>query len=127
MIEQFFRPEQLGQALELKARFGNDAVYMGGGSKLNAAPTRTDKKVAISLGQLGLGQIDQQHVPEDPAVLRVAGRKVHGGVVIVHYPPFRARSSRYSATDRDLEFDPASEPDVSQRPFTPIDGVPSIA
>ena len=61
MIEQFFRPEQLGQALELKARFGNDAVYMGGGSKLNAAPTRTDKKVAISLDKLGLGQIEQQH------------------------------------------------------------------
>ena len=31
MIEQFFRPEQLGQALELKASFGNEAVYMGGG------------------------------------------------------------------------------------------------
>lgn len=61
MIEQFFRPEQLGQALALKAQFGNDAVYMGGGSKLNAAPTRTDKRVAISLERLGLGQIEQQH------------------------------------------------------------------
>lgn len=61
MIEQFFRPELLGQALDIKARFGNDAVYMGGGSKLNATPTRTDKKVAISLSRLGLDQIEQQH------------------------------------------------------------------
>lgn len=43
MIEQFFRPEQLGQALELKASFGNDAVYMGAAASLTPlrlAPTR---------------------------------------------------------------------------------------
>lgn len=88
MIEQFFRPDTLGQALELKAQFGAEAVYMSGGSKLNATPTRTGKTVAISLSRLGLDRIDQQqgqlHLgatltlqslkedPRIPAVLREA-------------------------------------------------------
>lgn len=54
MIEQFFRPDSLQQALELKHRYQDMAVWFAGGSKLNATPTRTDKRVAISLAGLSL-------------------------------------------------------------------------
>lgn len=57
MIEQFFRPDSVEQALELKRRFQDRAVYFAGGSKLNATPTRTEKTVAISLKGLGLDRV----------------------------------------------------------------------
>ncbi|AKH87912.1 MULTISPECIES: molybdopterin-dependent oxidoreductase FAD-binding subunit [Edwardsiella] len=57
MIEQFFRPDSIEQALELKRRFQDEAVYFAGGSKLNATPTRTEKRVAIALKGLGLDQV----------------------------------------------------------------------
>ena len=44
MIEQFFRPDSVEQALELKRRYQDEAVWFAGGNKLNATPTRTDKK-----------------------------------------------------------------------------------
>lgn len=58
MIEQFFRPDSVEQALELKRRYQDEAVWFAGGSKLNATPTRTDKKIAISLQNLELDWID---------------------------------------------------------------------
>lgn len=60
MIEQFYRPESVQQALELKRQFLDEAVYFGGGSKLNATPTKTGKKIAIALAQLGLNQVSWQ-------------------------------------------------------------------
>ena len=39
MIEQFFRPDSVEQALELKRRYQDEAVWFAGGSKLNATPT----------------------------------------------------------------------------------------
>ncbi|OMQ22857.1 molybdopterin-dependent oxidoreductase FAD-binding subunit [Serratia oryzae] len=60
MIEQFYRPESVQQALELKRQFLDEAVYFGGGSKLNATPTKTEKKIAIALTQLGLDQLSWQ-------------------------------------------------------------------
>lgn len=58
MIEQFFRPDSVEQALELKRRYQDEAVWFAGGSKLNATPTLTDKKIAISLQDLELDWID---------------------------------------------------------------------
>lgn len=58
MIEQFFRPDSVDQALELKRRYQEDAVWFAGGSKLNATPTRTHKQIAISLQDLELEWID---------------------------------------------------------------------
>ncbi|MCJ8676661.1 FAD binding domain-containing protein, partial [Escherichia coli] len=58
MIEQFFRPDSVEQALELKRRYQDEAVWFAGGSKLNATPTRTDKKIAISLQDLELDWVD---------------------------------------------------------------------
>jgi putative selenate reductase FAD-binding subunit len=60
MIEQFYRPESVQQALELKRQFHQDAVYFAGGSKLNATPTKTRQKIAIALSQLGLDQVSWQ-------------------------------------------------------------------
>lgn len=60
MIEQFLKPASVDEAIRLKSQHKDDAVFMAGGSKLNATPTRTDKKVAISLAGLGLGEIKEQ-------------------------------------------------------------------
>ncbi len=55
MIEQFFRPDSVEQALELKRRYQDEAVWFAGGSKLNATPTRTDKKDCHFLAGSGAG------------------------------------------------------------------------
>ena len=60
MIEQFLKPTSVDEAIRLKSQHKDGAVFMAGGSKLNATPTRTDKKVAISLAGLGLGEIKEQ-------------------------------------------------------------------
>ena len=44
MIEQFFRPDSVEQALELKRRYQDEAVWFAGGSKLNATPTRRSEE-----------------------------------------------------------------------------------
>lgn len=58
MIDQFFRPDSVEQALELKRRYQDDAIWFAGGSKLNATPTRTEKRIAISLQDLELDWVD---------------------------------------------------------------------
>ena len=60
MIEQFLKPASVDEAIRLKSQYKDEAVFMAGGSKLNATPTRTDKKVAISLAGLGLNEIKEQ-------------------------------------------------------------------
>lgn len=93
MIEQFLKPASVDDAIRLKREYGDAAVFMAGGSKLNAAPTRTDKKVAISLaglaldgiveraGQLSLGAtLSLQQLIDDarvPAALREAAGFVY--------------------------------------------------
>lgn len=57
MIDKYLTPETIAQALELKSTYGDDATWFGGGSKLNAAPTKTEKSVLISLNKLGLDQV----------------------------------------------------------------------
>lgn len=58
MIEQFFRPASVDEASRLKNQYGSEAVFMAGGSKLNATPTRTAKTIAISVSGLGLTGIE---------------------------------------------------------------------
>ncbi|MEN0613740.1 molybdopterin-dependent oxidoreductase FAD-binding subunit [Klebsiella indica] len=58
MIEQFFKPDSVEQALELKSRYQDDAVWFAGGSKINATPTQPDKQIAISLQNLELEWVD---------------------------------------------------------------------
>ncbi|PSW17580.1 molybdopterin-dependent oxidoreductase FAD-binding subunit [Photobacterium sanctipauli] len=60
MIEQYLTPDTPAQALEFKQQHGSDAIWFAGGSKINAAPTKTDKTVAISLGKLSLSKVEQQ-------------------------------------------------------------------
>lgn len=93
MIEQFLKPASVDEAIGLKSQYGDAAVFMAGGSKLNATPTRTDRTVAISLAGLGLNEIRmhggqlqigatvrlQQLVddPQTPAALREAAGFVY--------------------------------------------------
>ena len=60
MFEQLLKPASLDEAVKFKNQFKDDAVYMAGGSKLNAAPTRSTKSVAISLAGLGLNTIKSE-------------------------------------------------------------------
>lgn len=53
MIEKYLKPESITHAMTLKTQYGAQAVYFGGGSKLNATPTKTDKTVAIALSEIG--------------------------------------------------------------------------
>ena len=56
MIEQFFRPDSVEQALELKRRYQDEAVWFAGGSKLNATPTVPIKDCHFLTGSgTGLG------------------------------------------------------------------------
>ena len=57
MFEQFLKPASVDEAVRFKSQFKDDAVFMAGGSKLNATPTRSTKSVAISLAGLGLSVI----------------------------------------------------------------------
>ena len=60
MFEQFLKPASVDEAVKFKSQFKDDAVFMAGGSKLNATPTRSTKSVAISLAGLGLSEIKAQ-------------------------------------------------------------------
>lgn len=54
MIKQFLRPDSLDEALAFKQKYGDDAVYMAGGARLNAVPTGNEREIAISLSALDL-------------------------------------------------------------------------
>ena len=60
MIEHYFRPDSTAQALELMQQHAGAATWFAGGSKLNAAPSKTDKTVAISLANLEIDKVEQQ-------------------------------------------------------------------
>ncbi|MFK0573833.1 FAD binding domain-containing protein [Endozoicomonas sp.] len=57
MIREFLLPETLQEALAMKEQHGDQAVYMASGARLNAAPTKTEKAIVISLSRLGLQSI----------------------------------------------------------------------
>lgn len=58
MIDEYLKPLDISQALEMESAHHGDAVWFSGGSKLNATPTRTKKRVAISLEKLSLNEIE---------------------------------------------------------------------
>ncbi|PJE79635.1 putative xanthine dehydrogenase subunit C [invertebrate metagenome] len=60
MIRELLRPKTIHEALALKEQHGNQAVYMANGTRINAAPYRTECKVAISLFGLELQGISKK-------------------------------------------------------------------
>lgn len=58
MIEHYFRPDSTAKALELMQQHSATATWFAGGSKLNAAPSKTEKTVAISLEKLALDKVE---------------------------------------------------------------------
>ncbi|MGF1714412.1 molybdopterin-dependent oxidoreductase FAD-binding subunit [Photobacterium chitinilyticum] len=60
MIEHYLRPDSTAQALDLMQQHDGAATWFAGGSKLNAAPSKTEKTVAISLDNLAFDKIEQQ-------------------------------------------------------------------
>ncbi|MGR5176465.1 molybdopterin-dependent oxidoreductase FAD-binding subunit [Vibrio mediterranei] len=57
---RYLTPDTVSAALELKANHGSQAVWFAGGSKLNAAPSRSDAGVFISIDKLGFDRIELQ-------------------------------------------------------------------
>ena len=54
---KYLTPDTVSEALELKVNHGSQAVWFAGGSKLNAAPTRSDAGVFVAIDKLGLDYI----------------------------------------------------------------------
>ncbi|WP_108650540.1 molybdopterin-dependent oxidoreductase FAD-binding subunit [Dongshaea marina] len=58
MIKQYLKPRSVAEALALKAEHSEQAVFLGGGSKLNAALTQTSRETVIALDALELTGIE---------------------------------------------------------------------
>ncbi|EKD50617.1 MAG: hypothetical protein ACD_62C00482G0002 [uncultured bacterium] len=64
MIEEFYKPTTVQEALEQKKKFGDQALYLGGGVEVNNLFFPNKPKHLISLEGLQLNQIvaDQKHL-----------------------------------------------------------------
>ncbi len=63
MIEHYLRPDSTAQALDLMQQHDGAATWFAGGSKLNAAPSKTEKTVAISLDNLPSTKLNSKAKP----------------------------------------------------------------
>jgi len=59
MIEKFFKPETITEAVELKDKFKNEALFFAGGTEINSADHPTEQKKVISTELLGLETINK--------------------------------------------------------------------
>ncbi|WP_064604998.1 molybdopterin-dependent oxidoreductase FAD-binding subunit [Photobacterium sp. J15] len=59
MIEHYLKPDSTAEALDLMRQHAGVATWFAGGSKVNAAPTKTEKTVAISLDNLAFDKIEK--------------------------------------------------------------------
>lgn len=72
MIKQYLQPTTVAEAIALKAEHGEQAFFLGGGSKANATPTKVVKPVAIATSGLNLSGIDTK----DGALVLGAGTRL---------------------------------------------------
>lgn len=57
MIKKYLTPKSIAEAVALKAEHKDDAFFLAGGTKANAAPTRITKPIAISLAGVGANEL----------------------------------------------------------------------
>ncbi len=60
MIDQFFKPTTVNEAIELKSRFKDTALFFAGGTEINSMDCSSQKNQAISIELLGLDRIEKK-------------------------------------------------------------------
>jgi putative selenate reductase FAD-binding subunit len=61
MIQDFFKPQTIAEALELKEKFKDDAVFMAGGTGVNCLDSKYEIEKVIGIEQLNLNEISKTH------------------------------------------------------------------
>jgi len=59
MIQEFFKPQTIAEAVELKEKFKDDAVFMAGGTDVNCADSKYQIEKVIGIEQLKLNRISK--------------------------------------------------------------------
>jgi len=59
MIQEFFKPQTLAEALEMKEKFKDEAVFMAGGTDVNCRETAGAVEMVIGIEQLKLNRISK--------------------------------------------------------------------
>ena len=60
MIQDFFKPQTIAEALELKEKFKDEAVFMAGGTDVNCKDSKYAIEKVIGIEQLRLNQISKK-------------------------------------------------------------------
>lgn len=60
MIQDFFKPQTIDEALELKEKFKDDAVFMAGGTDVNCKDSKYAIEKVIGIEQLKLNKISKK-------------------------------------------------------------------
>ena len=59
MIQEFFKPQTIAEAVELKEKFKDEAVFMAGGTDVNCRNSKYEIEKAIGIEQLKLNKISK--------------------------------------------------------------------
>ncbi len=59
MIQDFFKPQTVAEAVELKAKFKDAAVFIAGGTDVNCADSKYEIEKVIGIEQLKLNQVSK--------------------------------------------------------------------
>ena len=59
MIQEFFKPQTLAEALEMKEKFKNEAIFMAGGTDVNCTVSKYEIEKVIGIEQLKLNKISK--------------------------------------------------------------------
>ena len=73
MIQQFFKPQTMVEAVELKDKYRDEAVFMAGGTDVNCAHSKYEIEKVIGIEQLKLNRISKT----DEALSIYAGVTIH--------------------------------------------------
>ena len=59
MIQEFFKPQTLAEALEIKEKFKDEAIFLAGGTDVNCADSKYQIEKVIGIEQLKLNKISK--------------------------------------------------------------------
>jgi len=61
MIKEFFKPQTIAEAVELKEQFKDEAVFIAGGTGVNCLDSKYEIEKVIGIEQLELSEISKTH------------------------------------------------------------------
>ena len=59
MIREFFKPQTIAEAVELKDKFRDEAVFMAGGTSVNCTDSKNEIEKVIGIEQLKLNEVSR--------------------------------------------------------------------